>query len=210
MKLLINQSSLVVCRRLRWLALSCVFCLGSTVMHATTVIPPAFDELVHQADYVVHAVVKSVTCEWQSDGRNRHIMTKVELEVKEVIAGSPPSPLVLEMLGGKIGDLQMLVHGVPEFKVGDEDILFVHGNGSQLCPLVAMSHGRYPIKHNAKSGRAYMARANGESLYNEQQAARPMIAPGVNQEQAAAVLPLSPEAFISKIRFSRRNNPSQP
>src|SRR5271166_2888957 len=70
--------------------------------HATTVIAPDFDTLVSQADYVVRAVVKSKAAEWRSDAHGRHIMTKVTLDVKEIIKGAPPSPLVLVMLGGRI------------------------------------------------------------------------------------------------------------
>ena len=65
---------------------------------ATTVIAPDFDNLVKGADYVVRAVVKSVTSEYRNTPQGRAIFTKVELQVLETITGTPPSPLVLEML----------------------------------------------------------------------------------------------------------------
>src|ERR1035437_6462420 len=114
----------------------------------TTINQPGFSSLVQQADYIVHATVKSVTAEWSTDGPNKHIITKVELSVQEVIAGTPPQPLVLVMLGGKIGDQELRVEGAPHFKVGDEDILFIHGNGQQFTPLVAMEYGRDPVVHD--------------------------------------------------------------
>ncbi len=174
---------------------------------ATTVIPPAFDELVGRADYIVHSVVKSVTCEMRSDGAGRHIISKVELEVKEVIAGQPPTPLVLEMLGGTVGTDRMVVHGSPEFKVGDEDILFVHGNGVQFNPLVALGHGRYPIKRDPQTGRNFVARSNGEPLVDEREVVLPLMSSGAHPEQTATP-PLTTESFIAKIKAARHSNAS--
>ena len=189
--------------------MSFTLCVAVIPARATTVIPPAFDELVRQSDYIVHAVVKSVSCEWRTNGANRQIFTKGELDVKEVIVGKPPSPLVLEMLGGTMGDEQMVVHGSPQFKVGDEDILFVHGNGQYLSPLVAMAHGRYPLKQDKQTGRSYITRSNGETLRDEKDVSQPMMTTAAKpwKEQSVLAQPLSREAFIGKIKSSRQANP---
>ena len=167
---------------------------------ATTVIAPEFDQLVAQADYVVRAKVTAVTSEWREEKGQRHIFTYVALEVTEVIAGTPPQPLVLELLGGRVGDDEMRIDGTPQFAVGDQDILFVHGNGRQAFPLVALMHGRYPVKQDAMSGREYMARSNGAALYDTQEVAQPMRAPGAARAATAPAEPLSPAAFAAKIR----------
>jgi hypothetical protein len=182
--------------------------MGIAVAHATTIIAPSFDELVAKTDYAVHAVVKSVSCEWRSSGANLHIVTKVELEIKEVILGKPPVPLVLEMLGGKIGDRQLVVDGAPDFKVGDEDILFVHGNGFQASPLVAFGHGRYPVARDKQNGRAYVTRSNGDLLYDTSEVARPMHSSSVARELKAGAQPLSPDSFVAKVRESRKLHPA--
>ena len=170
----------------------------------STINQPSFANLVQQADYIVHATVKSVTAEWSIDGPNRHIMTKVELDVNEVVAGNPPKPLVLTMLGGRIGDQELRVEGAPRFKVGDEDILFIHGNGQQFTPLVAMQYGRYPIKHDAATGSAYVARANGVPLYSEQEVILPLGAASALKVSQPAAVPLSPGDFKKQIRTYRQ------
>lgn len=173
---------------------------------ATSVVPPDFLELVNQADYIVRVVVKSVASEWRTSPGQRHIFTRVELEVKEVIAGTPPQPLVLEMLGGKMGDEELVVEGVPRFKVGDEDILFVHGNGQQFCPLVAIMHGRYPIMRDSDSGRRYIARSNGVPLFDEKEVSLPM-SRKVPAAQAArtGLQSLSPADFVKRIQAMRHD-----
>ena len=197
----------VIWLRLRFLPVCLAAILAAVPASATSVIPPEFNQLVDQADYIVRAVVKSVTSELRTSGPHRHIITKVELDVREVISGTPPQPLVLQLLGGKVGDEEMVVEGAPRFKVGDEDILFVHGNGRQLCPLVAMMYGRYPIKRD-DHGREYMTRSNGTPLLSEQEVAQPMragVAEGTVHGAPQASVPggtpaLSPADFTNRIK----------
>ena len=175
---------------------------------ATTVRAPSFDSLVGQADYVVRAVVKSVVSEMETDGPNKHIMTKVTLDVREVIKGAPPMPLVLKMLGGRVGNLVMAVEGAPQFLVGDEDILFIHGNGKQISPLVGIMYGRYPIYQDEKSGQDYVVRSNGMPLYNEQDVALPLNQVSPTKQTNQAARPMAVAAFISKIRAAATTNSS--
>jgi len=167
---------------------------------ATSVVAPDFGSLVGQSDYVVRAVVKSVTCEWREHNGQQYIASKIELEVREVIKGTPPSPLVLDVVGGKIGDEELTVEGAPKFLVGDEDILFVQGNGRQVYPLTAMMHGRYPIFRDAKSGERLVLRSNGMPLYSEQDVSLPMTKLSAVKEQDPAAKPMTADNFIRKIR----------
>ena len=169
---------------------------------ATTVIPPSFDQLVNESDFVVRAVVKTVTSEVRvSSTGSRKIYSKVELDVKEVVAGTPPATVVLELLGGTVGSEAMWIEGAPRFNAGDEDILFVKGNGHTIYPLFAIMHGRYPILHESGTGRAYVARSDRSPLRAVSDVALPLAegaaaAPVAN----AAASALSPEEFTRQIK----------
>lgn len=177
------------------------------LLRATSVLPPTFDELVNGADYVVRAKVKSVTAEIVTrDGRER-IYSKVELEVTEVIAGTPPSPLVLTVLGGRVGDKAMAIEGAPEFVVGAEDILFIRDNGKAAYPLYAIMHGQYPLLKEEKGARrTYVNRSNLVPLLSTDEVAQPM-AEGTTAERLRRLrdpsLALSPEEFIKAIKHAR-------
>jgi hypothetical protein len=168
---------------------------------ATTVVPPQFDSLVAQADTVVHSVVKAVSSEWQENQGHRNIVTHVTLEVREVVTGSAPQILVLQALGGKVGDDELVVEGAPQFQVGDEDILFVHGNGIQFSPLVGVMYGRYPVVHDAATKQDYIARNNGAALYSVQEVSLPL---EKAQTHAANAMPLTKAEFIRCIRQSHQ------
>ncbi len=175
---------------------------------ATTVEPPTFAALVNESDYIVRAVVKSVRSEWREKNGHRNIFTLVEIEVLEVISGTPPQPLVLEMLGGRVGEDEMVVQGMPMFTVGQEDILFVRGNGRQFYPLTAAMHGRYPI-HRKPGARAQVARSNQLPLHDTAEVALPMNegpAPDPKQTAGASVPVLSPEDFVQQIKAAYNVN----
>ena len=190
----------------KWLfrvALGLFFLAGTHAM-ATTVIPPDFDQLVNESDYIIRASVKSVDSEFRSSsGGGKSIFTKVSLNVLEVIAGNPPTDVVLEILGGKVGNEQMVLQGAPRFKVGDEDILFVRDNGRVIVPLVAMMHGRYPILQESSSGKRYVARENKVPLNDTAEVAQPMgkESAAITPEPAKAVsTALTPEEFVQRIK----------
>lgn len=168
-------------------------------LEATTVNPPAFTDLVNQSDYIVRAVVKSVVSEYAQSG-SRKIFTKVELEVLEVITGAPPQPLVLRMPGGRVGQQEMLVDGVPKFSAGEEHVFFIKGNGQRFCPLVGIMHGNYPIKDDSVTRQRYVARSNGAPLYAESDVAKPMQSEQSTRAANVRNKPLSPEAFGARIR----------
>ncbi len=175
---------------------------------ATTVIPPEFPELVNGSDYVVRARVKAVTAETRVRDGQELIYTKVELELLEVIAGQPPEPLVLTMLGGQVGDRKLTVQGAPVFYVGAEDVLFIKGNGRAFNPLYAMMHGQYPVMADEKrAGRRYMNRSNLVPLLTADEVALPM-AQGELAERLRRMRDpgqaLTPEQFVQAVKRARR------
>jgi hypothetical protein len=171
---------------------------------ATTVVPPEFEQLVNESDYVIRATVKAVTAEVQTTAAGgRKIVTRVELGVNEVLAGAPPEKVVLRMLGGKVGDEEMVVEGAPRFTVGEEDVLFVRGNGQAVCPLTAMMHGRYRVERDAATGRAYLARENRVPLTDVSEVSQAMAegsAAEMQRRMKSAALALSPAEFAQRVR----------
>jgi hypothetical protein len=120
-------------------------------VHATTVIPPSFDELVAQAELIFQGTVTDVQSQWTGEGGDRHIVSYVTLKVEDPIKGEAGATYTLRMLGGTVGDRTMRVTDSPEFKVGDREILFVEHNGTQFIPLVGIMHGRFRVeKDNAR------------------------------------------------------------
>ncbi|MDJ0807502.1 MAG: hypothetical protein QNJ78_11790 [Gammaproteobacteria bacterium] len=73
--------------------------------------------------------------------------TFVTFQVEDVLHGDLKSnQFTLRFLGGKTkkGEI-MMTSAQPKFDVGDQDLVFVKGNGISECPLVGCSQGRFRI-----------------------------------------------------------------
>lgn len=172
---------------------------------ATTIEPPAFDDLVALSPQVVRATVTAVSAEWRSNPENpeqRVIKSRITLEVRDTIKGTAPRTLVIEALGGRVGDEEMRIDGAPELKVGQESILFLNGIERAYTPLTGLMHGYYPVRRDKRTGADRVLRSNGKPLYSEQDVALPLAA-------SSALLARNPHApgmtvaeFTAKIRSS--------
>jgi hypothetical protein len=137
--------------------------VGSGSLHATTVIPPSFDELVSRAEVIFQGSVTDVRSEWVGEGAQRHIVTYVTFKVDDAIKGSPGATYTMRMLGGTVDGQTMEVSDSPKFKKGDRDFLFVEHNGQQFIPLVGIMHGRFRLERE-QNGREIVAVNSGEPL----------------------------------------------
>ncbi len=54
--------------------------------------------------------------------------------------------LLLEFLGGTVGDETLEVSGMATFEVGDRAVLFLHNQASQLSPIVGYAQGHFAIE----------------------------------------------------------------
>lgn len=166
--------------------------LAMTNLHATTVIPPTFDQLVSDAELILEGTVTETRSQWIGAGAQRHIATYVTFTVEDSIKGAPGGSYTLEMVGGTVDGETIEVADAPEFKAGDRDILFVEHNGTQFIPLVGIMHGRFHVQTDAK-GREIVAKDSGALLAD--------VAKLGNDEKAAVTGPaLSVAEFKSAIR----------
>jgi hypothetical protein len=172
-------------------------------LSATSVVPPSFPELVAEADAIYAGRVTTVEARKLTapDG-SPLIKTFVTFAVERVLKGTARESVTLELLGGRVGDEQLRVSGMPIFAVGDRDFVFVQRNGVQYCPLVALGHGRYRVLRDQASGRDYVARDNRRPLAATSDVELPLhgLPAGVAPARAAApAAALSPDAFAAEI-----------
>jgi hypothetical protein len=138
---------------------------GLQSARATTVIPPSFDQLVSQAEVIFQGRVTDVRSQWIGEGAERHIVSYVTFKVEDAVKGKPGESYTIRMFGGTVDDESMGVSGAPTFKLGDDDILFIENNGTQVIPLVGIMHGRFRVKRD-HSGREVVTTNEGEPVKN--------------------------------------------
>ncbi len=131
------------------LSLSClravvfVFALGLVAArpaHASTVIAFDLPALTRIADRVVLGEVLGVTSAW--DAQHRRIYTEIEVQVAESWKGDAQAErkLLIVQPGGRVGDIEMRVHGLATFRTGDRAVLFLAGP-ERASAVVGMGQG---------------------------------------------------------------------
>ena len=161
-------------------------------VHATTVIPPSFDQLVGDAELIFEGTVSSTQSQWLGQGAERVIVTYVTFDVQESIKGAAEGRYIIRMLGGTIDGETAEVADAPRFKVGDRDILFVEHNGSQFVPLVGIMHGRFHVQKEA-SGRNVVTKDDGAGVADVAKL-------GIDEKGAVSGRALSVDDFKSVVR----------
>lgn len=194
--------------------LLCALIALTPALRATSVVAPTFSELVAEADGIYRGRVTAVEPRRvdRPDGGNV-IKTFVTVAVDKVLKGAEKTEVVLEFLGGTIGDERLEVSGMPKFTVGSREIVFVQKNGTQFCPLVGMMHGRYKVMRDPARATEFIVRDNGMPLTDVEEVALPMTnlpAPvGAAAASAARARALSPENFEANISTQVKRMPSQ-
>lgn len=124
-----------------------------TATRASTVIPPTFEQLVANAQSVFVAEVVGVRAVWRDARERRVIKTLVTVRVEDVWKGSVSGTTQLEFLGGTVDGVTLEVHGVPQFRVGQRELLFVvDGGRPMVSPLVGLMHGRMRVERDPATG----------------------------------------------------------
>jgi hypothetical protein len=91
-------------------------------------------------------------------------MTLVTFRVHETYKGEESGTEVLELLGGVIGDDRLEVFDMPAFVVGRPYVLFVVGNGLQICPLVGIQQGLFNIERDSTGAEERVYTYSGKPL----------------------------------------------
>jgi hypothetical protein len=136
---------------MRRFAASALFVILPVVLRATVLLPIEFRELVAAAPVIVHGRVADVHSEFV-DGR-RAVETFVTIEAADYLKGDLGDRVTIRVPGGQLGRYRTVFVGAPEFREGDELVLFLKSTGSPLPYIVGLSQGAYRVVPDARGRR---------------------------------------------------------
>jgi hypothetical protein len=113
------------------------------VLRATVLVPIEFRELVTVASTIVRGRVVDVRAQWV-DGR-RAIDTVLTVEADEYFKGGPGATIFVRVPGGEMGRYRTVFVGAPEFRRGDEVVLFLRGDPARGAVIVGLSQGAFRV-----------------------------------------------------------------
>ncbi len=105
-----------------------------------------FPELVADAEQIVVGTVIDIGEREDESGSPATLVTLADLTV---LKGDVGSTLTLRFYGGTAGGVVVHIPDMPTFAVGERTLLFVAGNGRDVCPLVGVWQGRFHVRFDA-------------------------------------------------------------
>ncbi len=132
--------------------ISVVAALVPVAEGATVTRQSSLEALVRAAQRIVVAEVVDVRAERARGERGDLPAAVVTLRILETLKGRAALQTILELPGGELDGVTLDVSGMPQFRVGDRDVLFLHETPGMLSPIVGVFAGRFRIRPGGSSG----------------------------------------------------------
>jgi hypothetical protein len=118
---------------------------------ATTLVRMSLDQLAEAATEIIRGHVVSQQTLWNPE--HTRIYTYTTLALEQTYKGNPPSYLVVQQPGGKIGNVHVFVAGTTQFHAQAVYVLFLERSAADPSKflLVGMMQGAYRIYRDAKT-----------------------------------------------------------
>src|SRR2546427_12408309 len=116
----------------RLLALAAAVLLSAPAVHASMAVAATFDDKVAHATSII--LGKCVRTESKFDPSGRWIVTYSTFSVEKSFKGNAAGEVTLVTPGGGVGNIHQSTVGVPAFREGDEQVVFV--KNTRLGPTV--------------------------------------------------------------------------
>jgi hypothetical protein len=130
-----------------------MFCLILAIYSssfATTVVRLTLDDMVKKAHEIVQGSVRSSQTRWSPD--HRIILTITTIDIQETIKGQPSKTIELTTIGGTIGDLTLVVPGMPSFETGEDAVIFIENVGA-VKTVVGLNQGKFSVRNGDVANR---------------------------------------------------------
>ena len=139
-------------RRLAALATASVVLVSAASAFATSVVKLTDQQMVRLSSVVAEGRVIEVRSGWSPD--RTQIFTTVTIEVTGTLKGARPQNgrLVVNMLGGRVGDTVMELVGQPTFTTGENVIVFLDAARPQYTPITGLNQGKLTVSPDPVTG----------------------------------------------------------
>ena len=119
----------------------------------TSMTPLSVAELEAESDLVLHGRVRAIATSRNQSGR---IISRVRVEPIEVWKGTAPeSGVVVTLAGGVLGTCRVVVDGQPEYRPGEEVVLFLKRNPLGEAVTVGLAQGKFEVETDPATGRPH-------------------------------------------------------
>ena len=116
--------------------------LATATAHATLTEAIPFDKKVGTSASIILGKVVRTESRW--DESHSRILTYTTFRVSKSYKGLPANEMTVVTPGGQVGDIHQVTIGVPEFHVGDDNVVFVR-NTKAGATVAYFDQGAYSV-----------------------------------------------------------------
>ena len=178
---------------MRFAAVFAALILFAPSLSATVLLPAEFREIVNGSQIIVYGRITDVRAEW-TDGRRR-IESVVTLQPADFYRGTPAERVTFRVPGGQIGRYKSVTVGAPEFRAGDEVVLFLRARGPAVPQVFGLNQGVFRVRVDTRTGRRLVTQP---ILTARAEAPEPVVRGAANRQ------PLPLEQFATRVRTALR------
>lgn len=88
--------------------------------------------------------------EWARIGEQRRIVTYTRVLLREAVLGNPESEIMVQTLGGRVGNIGQVVHGEAALRLNEPSLLFLQESDAGITRVTAMAQGHYRLLGDAR------------------------------------------------------------
>ncbi len=134
-------------------------CLALLLPQAGAVVakPLSLDELVEKSDIIFAGTAIAIESRWNDE--HTRIYTYATFRVDEYLKGSGGDTLVIESLGGVVGDMGYAASGMPYFRKDERVVLFTSASSSGARGVTGWNQGRFRIQTHPQTGEETLVRS---------------------------------------------------
>jgi hypothetical protein len=166
-----------------WLVLALLSALAAD---ATTIARMSLAKMAQAAPLIVRARCAANSVALDAG----EIWTFTSFQVEETWRGLSPSQLTVRLLGGGFGNITSHVSGVPQFRPGEDVILFLEPTKRGDFSIVSWEQGTFRIGHDSSGTQAYVTQDTASFATFD---------PATRQFQATGVRHMPLESFRAQL-----------
>jgi hypothetical protein len=118
-----------------------IMAMLATPVFATTVQKMELQQLVAASDSIVQGTVESVEARYEE----KMIYTYVSIVVDDPLKGEQRRTVLLRQIGGTIGAKTVWISGMPQFRAGQQVIVFLRNRQDGTFDVIGLNQGKYDI-----------------------------------------------------------------
>jgi hypothetical protein len=193
-----NREMMKLRTKSRWLlaAASLLLALLSAfTADATTIARMSLVQMAQAAPLIVRARCAANSVAFDAG----EIWTFTSLQVEEVWRGEAPPQITVRLLGGTMGNLTSHVSGVPQFRPGEDVILFLQPTKRSDFSVVSWEQGTFRVTRDLAATAAYVTQDTASFATFD---------PATRQFQATGIRHMPLESFRAQVAASLQSERS--